>query len=318
MSSANITRVAVAVFCRPNGEVLLAQRPQGKGWAGWWEFPGGKIEQGEDDYQALQREVWEELGCTVLQASPWITRIHHYPERTVELNFWRIWQWQGEPHGCENQQLSWQAPCHITVNPMLPANAPVLKSLGLPPVYGITSLEFGEAAFFSALQHQLQHGLRLIQVREKTLSAQALKSFAAKVVDIAKPFGAQVLLNNRLEWVAELGADGVHFSSASMRALTQKPADMLCACSCHNADELHTAAQLGLDFVVLSPVKSTLSHPDAQPMGWQPFAHLAKQQPMPVYALGGMQMNDLPDALMHGAHGIAMQRALWQPDYKNQ
>ena len=81
-----IIHAAVAVLERPSGEVLLAQRPAGKAWSGWWEFPGGKIESGETAAQALARELQEELGMQVVQASPWLTRTHQYPEKTVRYD----------------------------------------------------------------------------------------------------------------------------------------------------------------------------------------------------------------------------------------
>jgi 8-oxo-dGTP diphosphatase len=87
---------------------------------------------------------------------------------------------------------------------------------------------------------------------------------------------------------------------------------MLCGASCHNTDELAQAAELGLDFVLLSPVMRTLSHPETVPLGWQQFFHMVGGYSLPVYALGGLRLSDMQSAWTHGAHGIAMQRALWE------
>lgn len=303
---------AVAVILREDGKVLLGQRPEGKSWAGWWEFPGGKVEDGETAAHALRREVHEELGIEVTDFSPWITREFSYPERHVRLNFFTVRAWQGEPHSKENQQLSWQDPAAVTVGPLLPANAPVLDALCLPPVLAITHLaELGEAAFFDALAHALQNGLKLIQVREKQLPTDALTAFARRVVAEAHAAGTRVVINGTADMARQAGADGVHFTAAALMALTEKPAGFLCGASCHTAEELARAEQLGLDYALLAPVLPTLSHPDAPTLGWDGFAELARGRSLPVYALGGLGGDDLACAWQHGAHGIAMLRGAW-------
>jgi len=303
---------AVGVLRRADGQVLLAQRPEGKPWAGWWEFPGGKIEQGENALLALKRELREELGIEVLTAYPWLTRSFDYPERQVNLHFYMVRDWLGDPQGCEMQLLSWQYPDSLNVSPMLPANAPILNALCLPDVYAITNLqELGEAVFFERLQTALDTGLRMIQVREKQLSREAMTNFSSKVIALAKSYGAKVLLNSELELAQTLGADGIHINSHELMQMSTKPEGMICGASCHNALELAQAKQLGLDFVLLSPVLATQSHPEAEALGWISFSNYLLGYPLPVYALGGMQRKHLLTAWKHGAHGIAMQRAVW-------
>lgn len=304
---------AVAVLRREDGQVLLGQRPEGKPWAGWWEFPGGKIEEGETPFHALQRELHEELGVEAEVAYPWVTRTFDYPERTVKLRFFTVRQWRGEPHGRENQQLSWQDLASVDVGPLLPANAPILDALRLPPVYAITNLhEMGSERFFAGLRLALERGLRLIQVREKQLSRSALEAFAAEVIAISRLYGARVLLNGEAAMAQRIGADGVHYSSAGLAALTVRPQGLLCAASCHNPSELARAAALEFDFALLSPVMETLSHPQVMPLGWAEFAKMIADYSLPVYALGGMRSELIADAWTHGAHGIAMQRAIWE------
>lgn len=303
---------AVAVLQRPDGQVLLGQRPEGKPWAGWWEFPGGKIEEGETALQALQRELHEELGTEAVEATPWLTRSFDYPEKTVKLHFFMVRSWSAEPHGKEGQQLSWQRPDRLTVEPMLPANTPVLRALALPTRYAITNLaETPEAVFLGQLQRALDNGLQLIQVREKQLAANALQSFAWRIIEMCRPYAAKVLLNTHIELVAELGADGVHLTSEQLMGMAQRPENMWVGASCHNRTELEKAASLGLDFVTLSPVLPTRSHPQAASMGWQQFETTILDYPLPVFAMGGMQPADLAAAWLHGAHGIAMQRGVW-------
>lgn len=313
MNTTKIVDVAAAVLMRNDGTVLLASRPEGKGWAGWWEFPGGKIEVGESPAEALQRELDEELGIQVETAYPWLVRTFDYPEKTVKLHFFIVRAWAGNPEGREGQQLSWQNPFDLTVSPMLPANAPILNALKLPGIYAISNAdEMGEEQFLESLRQQLASGLKLLQIRERNLAPAALLDFSKRVVSVAHQHGARVLINGGIELVKAAGADGMHLSSAALASLKAKPEDMLVAASCHHAQDLALAAQLQLDFVLLSPVLPTLSHPEAVTLGWQAFANLKRDYPLPVYALGGMTPQHLELAWRSGAHGIAMQRAVWK------
>ena len=305
--------VVAAVIERPDGSFLLAQRPAGKVYAGYWEFPGGKVEPGEPLSAALARELHEELGIDVEIAHPWIVQTYAYPHATVRLNFFRVRAWRGEPHGKEDQQLAWQRVSAIDVAPLLPANAPVLRALQLPFEYAITHAgEIGAEQQLRGLDRRLAQGLRLIQVREKCMQASALERFATAVITLARPHGAQVLINSEIELAERVGADGVHLAAAQLALLERRPELGWCAASCHNAEELARAAQLGVDFAVLGPVRATPSHPDSTPLGWEGFAALARGASLPVFALGGMKSGDLETAWRCGAQGIAMVRGSWQ------
>ncbi|MDO9204074.1 Nudix family hydrolase [Methylotenera sp.] len=329
MTDAKVIEAAVGIIQRENGLVLLAERPLGKPWAGYWEFPGGKIENDEMPLHALKRELLEELGITVKSLYPWLTRSFDYaakynaqgqlevPAKTVKLHFFTVTEWEGEPLGLESQAISWQDPENLTVSPMLPANTPILTALSLASVYAITNLhELGEALFFERLRNGLDSGLKMIQVREKQLTTADLLKFIKQLVALAKPYGAKVFLNSNLEMTIdsalELGIAGVHLSAKDLMELQKKPVGMLCGASCHSSQELAKAESLALDYVMLSPVQATLSHPKAKPLGWDKFTALIAGYSLPVYALGGMQESDLRNAKQHGAHGIAMLRSVWR------
>ena len=304
--------VVAAVIERPDGSFLLAQRPAGKVYAGYWEFRGGKVEPGEPLAQALARELHEELGIDVESAYPWIVRTYVYPHAKVRLNFFRVRDWHGDAHGREAQRLAWQHASSVDVAPLLPANAPVLRALQLPFEYAIThASEIGAQRQLSRLDERLAQGLRLIQVREKNMQAPALERFAGAVIALARPFGAQVLINSDIDLARRLGADGVHLTAMQLARLQHRPEPGWCAASCHNAAELARAVELGVDFAVLGPVQATPTHPDAQALGWEGFAAMARGAAMPVFALGGMRSRDLETAWRHGAHGIAMVRGSW-------
>lgn len=301
-----MVEVAAAVILRADGAYLLAQRPQGKVYAGWWEFPGGKAERGEPAAQALARELHEELGIDVQRAYPWLTRVYAYPHATVRLNFFRVLAWRGEPHPREDQAIAWQRPEAPMAEPMLPANAPVLASLRLPVEYAITqAARLGTAEMLLRLERRLEAGLKLVQVREPGLEGASRRAFTNQVIGLARRYGAKVLVKQPFP-----GADGVHFPAAELMRLETRPAGMAAA-SCHTREELEQAMRLELDFAVLGPVRETASHPQAAPLGWQRFAELAGGASIPVYAIGGLTHSDMEQAWRAGAHGIAMIRGSW-------
>jgi 8-oxo-dGTP diphosphatase len=311
-----VIEVVAAVLTRPNGEVMLASRPSDKIYAGYWEFPGGKVEAGESLEHALRRELKEELGIEAIRATRWITKVFAYPHALVRLNFFRVWGWVGEPHPHEGQTFAWDNPAAHSVEPLLPANFPILKALQLPPVYGISHARaLGREVFLQRLDAALDNGLRLIQVRDKNLPEAERLELAREIVKRAKPYQARVLVNGPVELAKAAGADGVHLDSGALMKLHARPDcaeidSFLVGASCHNAEELAHAADIA-DFAMLSPVLPTESHPGEPTLGWEAFGQLAALSPIPVYALGGVTLADLDTARQHGAHGIAMLRGAW-------
>jgi len=129
-----LVQVVAGILLDKNGRYLLSSRPEGKPYAGYWEFAGGKVEAGESNFQALQREFEEELGIHILAATPWLTKVHSYEHAHVRLHF--LWaeadQWAGEIQSREGQKWAWQKAGDFTVAPMLPANSVLLRSLSIP------------------------------------------------------------------------------------------------------------------------------------------------------------------------------------------
>ena len=310
--SRKITEVAAAVITRADGTFLLGRRPLGSVYAGYWEFPGGKIEEHEAPNDALVRELDEELGIETVRAYPWITREFIYPHVHVRLRFFRVVEWRGEIRDRIHSALAWQTATNSTVEPMLPANAPVLRALALPDFYAIThAAEIGLGLQLARIESALQHGLRMLQIREPSLDLPSLSEFASAAIVMARRYGARVLINRNVDLAKTLGADGVHLKAVQLAALERRPDLPLVAASVHDLQELSHAARLGLDFVALGPVSSTPTHPTRPAIGWESFSRLIENYPLPVYALGGLGLEDRERAWRHGAHGVAGIRAAW-------
>jgi 8-oxo-dGTP diphosphatase len=296
-----VIEVAAAVIQRADGAFLLAQRPAGKVYAGYWEFPGGKIEPGEPADKALARELHEELGIDIGPAYPWITRVFTYPHGTVRLQFFRVRAWKNQPRPLEDQAIAWQEAGAPMAAPMLPANAPVLASLALPGEYAITdAAQYGIAEMLARLERRLQQGLEMLQIREPALGESQRKRFTEQALALAHRHGCKVMVKSPFP-----GADGIHLTAAQLMVLEERPQGLVAA-SCHTRAELEQAMRLELDFAVLGPVKDK---PPA--LGWQRFAEIARGATIPVYAIGGLTRADRAEAWRAGAHGLAMIRGAW-------
>lgn len=305
--SATFVHVVAGVLRDAHGRVLLAQRPTGKHLAGLWEFPGGKVEPGEQRYAALQRELHEEIGVVVNAARPLISVRHHYPDKSVWLDVWDVEQFAGEPRGRENQPLQWLAADQLSSVSMPDADVPIVRALRLPEHYAITPEPISDAQFLADVARLLEQGVKLIQLRAKHYPLPQWREMARRAATLAHQAGAQVLINTYADWVNDVGADGVHLTAAQLMQTAARPlpASTWVAASCHNAAELAHAGRIGADFAVLSPVCATRSHPDATPLGWAQFEELLRAVNMPVYALGGVERRDTSRAREYGARGIA-------------
>lgn len=314
--------VAAGIILRPDGRLLLGQRPADKPWPGWWELPGGKIEPGESVLEALARELKEELDIEVTTSAPWVTYVHEYPKNIVRLAFCKVTAWEGDPRCMEGQQLAWVDPHgELEVGPVLPATEPPLRWLTLPPRYIVSHIGStdGLEPWLQRLDEVLGQGPALVQFREPEWERRArddeseanrLEFAFATVLERCRAAGARCLVNavHRESWWTR--ADGVHLRAADLtlrRAVPRSPA--LVAASVHNEAERQAASDMNVDFMVIGHVLDTPSHPDAPALGWERFAQLAQGAGCPVYAIGGQHAGTLTTAQSHGAHGIAFMRA---------
>jgi 8-oxo-dGTP diphosphatase len=241
--------------------------------------------------------------------------LHNYPDKAVLLDVWRVDAFTGTALGCEGQAIEWVSVAALGDYQFPAANTPIIKAVSLPDRYLVTP-EPGvdHACFLRALEVALGRGVSLVQLRAKQLSAADFRALVPGVRQRCQQAGARLLLNADVMLAAELDADGIHLTGARLRALSARPLgdDQLVGASCHTLEDVRHAGELGLDFIVVSPVKQTGSHPDARLLGFAGLQQLTEQASLPVYALGGMQLADLEAAFRHGAQGIAAISGLWR------
>lgn len=296
------------------GRVLTSRRHQGVHQGGLWEFPGGKVEPNETPLESLRRELDEELGISVVGARPLIQVHHDYVDRSIWLDVWRVDSWSGEPRGREGQAIRWTEPKRLDASDFPAADVPVIAALRLPPVYLITPEPGPDLeGFLTTLAVLVRAGVALIQLRAKTLQPHAYRALARAVVALCKAHGATLLLNAEPGLATELGAQGVHLTAERLMRCTSRPLSISrwVAASCHDRRELDHACSIGVDFLVLSPVRFTPSHPAARPLGWGRFQALVSTATVPVYALGGLGLGDLNTGWAHGSQGVAGTSTLW-------
>lgn len=310
--------VMAGILRDTQGKVLLAQRPAGKHLAGFWEFPGGKLEPGEQLLLALMRELREELGVLVepQDAVPLIRIPWHYGERGLLLDAWQFTRWQGTPAALEGQALQWQWPWDVDLDTLAPADRPILQALRLPVSYAITPADVPPEqveAWHTRVVLAIEQGSRLIQLRFPRWSVEQVRGLAARLQPLARRHRAQLLLNGDIEGARQLGDGiGVHLKSVQLDELSVRPLprSQPIGASCHDAAQLSLSVHLA-DFATLSPVAPTASHPDAPALGWAGFHALAAAAALPVYALGGLAPAAADEARRHGAQGVAGIRAFW-------
>jgi len=301
--------VAAGVIKNQHGQILIALRDASLHQGGLWEFPGGKLEPGETAEQALFRELKEELDITAHAATPLITVKHSYPDRHVQLNVFLVDNFSGLAKGCQGQPLKWVEPDELPSFSFPAANQPIITAARLPRCYGILD-DTEPSLLVDNLHKLLANGIKLIQARLKNLTADAVDAFIRQAYPLCQQQQAVLLINSAVADIANLNADGIHLTSAHLMSLAERPANILwLSASCHTLEELKHAEQIGVDFVVLAPVLPTATHPGSATLGWGKFEELVAQINMPVYALGGMAVEDLAVACRAGGQGIAGIRA---------
>jgi len=308
--------VAAAVIRAADGRILIAKRSDDQHQGGLWEFPGGKVEPGEAVEAALARELEEELGIRPTSARPLIQVHHDYPDKQVLLDVWEVTAFVGEPHGAEGQPLAWVNAQQLLEYPFPAANQPIVAAARLPDRYLITPEGLTAQALLQGVRAALAGGIRLIQLRAPGMLDAHYRDLALDIQGLCAG-KAQLMLKGPLAWLGDFPEAGWHLTSRQLHELAASgrplPTERWLAASCHTAEELAMATQLGVDFVTLSPLQITQTHPDAAALGWELAAEMLRSFKQPVYLLGGVGPQHLEQAWQAGAQGVAGIRAFWSP-----
>lgn len=304
-----VLHVVAGVVQDTDGKILIAQRPAGKHMAGSWEFPGGKLEPGEHPESGLRRELREELGVDPICSRPLIRYTHSYADRDIDLDVRIVTEFTGVPSGLEGQALDWVMPDELLQHGLLPADRPIVSALLLSPLCAISRVDAESDEQPHWVLAALREGAGLIQLRSPGQPHAWLEALTRQLAPLCHDAGAKLVVNGDPRspgfMPTDWGADGFHAPARVLAGMTTKPDGGLFGASCHDEKELRLAERLGADYAFLSPVRTTASHPRATPLGWDRFGKLIADCRMPVYALGGMQRDDVECAWRHGAQGIA-------------
>jgi 8-oxo-dGTP diphosphatase len=310
--------VVAGVIRDARGRILLARRTEGRDLAGLWEFPGGKVEPGESPEAALVRELREELGIEARVGDALIRVPQQYPDKRLVLDV-RLIDFHGIPKGLDGQALAWAPPAMLASYPMPPADRPVVAALLQPDRYLVTPSPDEDRAWLDALAQALERGVRRVQLRAPGSDPSRWTKLVLQAVALCREADAEVLLNGDAALAMRLGV-GVHLRSSQLRepetdaALRPlRDSGQRIAASCHDAEELARAEDIGCGFAVLGPVLATASHPGASGIGWPAFAAMRERVSLPIYAIGGLGVGDIGITRMHGGQGIAAIRGLWGP-----
>ena len=308
-----VLRVAVAVIVTDDGKALVSRRPDHVHQGGLWEFPGGKLEASENAVMALKREIREELGIEIRQQHPLIRIPYRYPDKSVILDVLRVSEYSGTPVGMEGQCVKWIRVSEMDPDEFPAANFGIIQALKLPDRYLITGSFRDEEDFLRRLKRALNGGVRLVQLRAHHLSDTEYHDYAHLALACCREYNARLLLNAAPSLLEKIPVSGIHLNSHRLMAQHTRPAtpDKLVGASCHNLEQLQHATAIGVDFIVLSPVFATKSHPNAVPMGWFRFEELVERCPIPAFALGGVEVGHLNEAQRHGAQGVAGISTFW-------
>jgi len=336
--------IAVAVIIKKN-RFLISKRADHVHLGGLWEFPGGKVEAGESIQQGLYREIKEELGISIEKTQSLIKISYdykeHYSEQSLLLNVYKVTQFKtyerantinSQQKGLEGQPIKWVTLAELDDYQFPAANKAIINALKLPAEYLITP------DIFSSYEHPLLQEFlddfarnckhySLIQLRipslvQKVMQPNERHQFLYQICRIAQQKKVSLLVNSAMpveERIRYLSS-GIHLTSSDLyntdmiKHYRRQFTDKLIAASCHCPEDIHQANQLALDFIVLSPVQQTSSHPEQTPMGWEQFADLADIAQIPIFALGGMTINDIERAQQKGAQGVAAISSLWNQD----
>ena len=299
----NMIKVVVGVVHNNSKEIFISRRKKNQFMSGYWELPGGKVENNEDLTSALKRELFEEIGIKIEKFSLIQTIQQQYPKRIIDLSIYVIDKYSGTPVGKEGQDFSWCGIEKFKEYKLLPTMWKTIKRLSLPKSYWITPDNHNSNAVFEECNQRLSEGIKIIQLRSKS---QLDKAYIDNFNKLCQLNQAKLVLNMpHIDF--DEPCDGWHLTSIELMTTSTRefPDDKLFGASAHNLIEAKHAEKISVDYISLSPINETPSHPQTQILGWEKASEIIIQCKVPIYLLGGMNKDSMDKALSIGAQGIA-------------
>ncbi len=221
----------------------------------------------------------------------------------------------------ENQEIAWSKIDCLHNYKFPEANKTIIQTISLAPIYVISQDSYEDyTRLFSVASECFAAGLKIFQLRLKSERNKKFHKLVDALSILAKQYNAKLILNGTASDIEIYDIDGIHFNTDELMKHSNRPISekYILGASCHNEKELIHAIKLNVNYAFVSPVSSTISHPEQKALGWDKFNNLRKKVKFPVYALGGMTSADLMVAKSHGAYGIAMIGAIWNADSPGQ
>ncbi len=298
-----IKAVVAILYAKNNTQILITKRRKNQFMPNYWELPGGKIETGEDEEDALARELQEELGIKTLRISLKHVMTHHYKDKTVNLSIYNVESYKGNVTGTEGQDVRWCNLQNLSNYKLLPTMRIIINRIRLPEYYWITPDERDPELLLQKCQNHLITGAKIIQLRSKDLIEH---SYIGKIHNLCQSYEARLILNVPNKTFKE-PCDGWHLTSEELLKYSKRPCanNKLLGASAHNMKEAKYAETISVDYISLAPIEETPSHPNATPLGWEVAKDIVSKSNLPVYLLGGMGRDSLGRALKIRAQGIA-------------
>jgi len=299
----NIIEVVVGVIHNDSKEIFISRRKKNQFMSGYWELPGGKVENNEDLSSALKRELFEEIGIKIEKYNLIQTIQQEYPKRIINLSVYVIEKYSGTPVGKEGQDFSWSSIEKIEEYELLPTMLKIINRLSLPNSYWITPDNHNSNSVFEECNQRLSEGVKIIQLRSKS---QLDKAYIDNFNKLCQLNQAKLVLNMpHIDF--DEPCDGWHLTSIELMTTSTRefPDDKLFGASAHSLIEAKHAEKISVDYISLSPINETPSHPQTQILGWEKASEIIIQCKVPIYLLGGMDKDSMDKALSIGAQGIA-------------
>jgi len=307
--------VVVGVIQNATQEILISRRKSNAHLGGLLEFPGGKVEKNETPADALRRELSEELNIDVLKLTQLIQIPYTYTDRKILLDVYVVNEYSGKVSALEEQEITWKSIASLNDDDFPAANYGVLRALRLPIIFPVTpSYSQYPEIFLKKFEEVVRRAsVRIIQLRSHELDSSEYIWLAKQCTELCKKYEVDLILNTNVEYFNKISAAGLHLMSDKLLETKKRPlsSKYLVGASCHNSNEIGHANSLGLDYIILGPVIEKHASEDCKDLGWEKFSELAKKSLVPVYAIGGLGIDDLEESVLSGGQGIAAIRNIW-------